>query len=191
MMSPIYEARRLPIVMSPEDIRRLIDATSSLKYKAALSVAYGAGMRIAEVANLRVNGIDRQRMLIHVELGKGNQDRNAMLSPTLLIVLREWWHYAQAEHKMLKGGWLFPGQDPVNHISTRQISRDCRAAVTIAGLDQRVSMHTLRTVLQPTYWSRSRNSFAAGVSKVRRLPVFGRVILRRNACSPMRGPSVP
>ncbi len=144
MMSPIYEARRLPIVLSPQDVRLLIDATSSLKYKAALSVAYGAGLRISEVANLRVNDIDSQRMLIHVELGKGNQDRNAMLSPTLLTVLREWWRYAQAEHKMLKGGWLFPGQDPINHISARQICRACRAAVTAAGLDQRVSMHTLR-----------------------------------------------
>lgn len=143
-VSPINEARRLPIVLSQEDVKRLIEATLSLKYKAVFSVAYGAGLRIGEVAKLKVKDIDSQRMLIHVELGKGDKDRNAMLSPTLLKLLREWWRYAQAERKMLKGGWLFPGQDPVNHISTRQISRACRAAATVAGLDQRVSMHTLR-----------------------------------------------
>lgn len=143
-VSPINEARRLPIVLSPQDVRRLIDATLSLKYKAVFSVAYGAGLRISEVASLKVKDIDSQRMLIHVELGKGDKDRNAMLSPTLLKLLREWWRYAQAERKMLKGGWLFPGQNPVNHISTRQIARACRAAATVAGLDQRVSMHTLR-----------------------------------------------
>ena len=122
----------------------MINATSSLKYKAAFSVAYGAGLRIGEIARLKVGDIDSQRMLLRVEQGKGDKDRNAMLSPVLLAILRRWWHAGQAERKMLRGGWLFPGQDPLNPVSTRQLSRVLSEVLKTAGIRKRVSMHTFR-----------------------------------------------
>ncbi|MFT7130756.1 MAG: integrase/recombinase XerD [Gammaproteobacteria bacterium] len=143
-MSTIYEPRKIPVVLSPQEIKQLLDAAVSLKYKAALSIAYGAGLRASEVTHLKVSDIDSQRMFIHIEQGKGGVDRQAMLSPVLLHLLRQWWCFGQKQHQMLKGGWLFPGQDPVNPISTRQLYRACRAAATLAGLTKHVSLHTLR-----------------------------------------------
>lgn len=144
MMSTVHEPRKLPVILSPEEVKRLLEATTNLKYKAALSTAYGAGLRASEVTHLRVDDIDSQRMLIHIEQGKGGKDRNAMLSPLLLDVLRQWWRFAQAKRKMLKGGWLFPGQNPVNPLSTRQLNRAFHASVTMAGLDKPVNLHSLR-----------------------------------------------
>lgn len=143
-MSSIYEPRKIPIILSPQEVKQLLDATVSLKYKTALSIAYGAGLRTSEVTHLKVGDIDSQRMLIHIEQGKGDKDRQAMLSPVLLQLLRQWWRAAQAKHWMLKGGWLFPGQDPVNPMSTRQLHRACCAAAKLAGINKHVSMHTLR-----------------------------------------------
>jgi integrase/recombinase XerD len=143
-ISLVHEPRKLPVVLTPDEVRQLLQAVSSLKYKAALSVAYGAGLRASEITHLRVTDIDSQRMLIHVSLGKGDRERNALLSPVLLAVLRDWWRYAQAQHKMLKGGWLFPGQNPVNPISYRQLSRACHDAVTLVGFDKHVTLHSLR-----------------------------------------------
>jgi integrase/recombinase XerD len=143
-MSTIYEPRKIPVVLSPQEVKQLLDAAVSLKYKAALSIAYGAGLRASEVTHLKVSDIDSQRMFIHIEQGKGGVDRQAMLSPVLLHLLRQWWCFGQKQHQMLKGGWLFPGQDPVNPISTRQLYRACRAAATLAGLTKHVSLHTLR-----------------------------------------------
>jgi integrase/recombinase XerD len=82
------EPRRLPVVLSPEEVARLLDAAPGLKYKAALSVAYGAGLRANEVISLKVCDIDSKRMLIRVEQGKGRKDRYVMLSPHLLDLLR-------------------------------------------------------------------------------------------------------
>ena len=96
------------------------------------------------MTHLKVSDIDSQRMVIRVEQGKGSKDRNAMLSPALLVLLRQWWRTAQAQRRMLKGGWLFPGQNPVNPLSTRQLRRAMEAAVTLAGLDKHVSLHSLR-----------------------------------------------
>lgn len=143
-MSTVPVPRKLPTVLSKEEVRQLIDATQSLKYKTAFSVAYGAGLRIAEVAALKVSDIDSSRMVLRVEQGKGKKDRMAMLSPMLLNTLRQWYKHAKAQRLMLPGGWLFPGQTPLNPISTRQLSRACRAACQDAGLSKRVSMHTLR-----------------------------------------------
>ena len=142
--STLPEPRKLPNVLSVEEVKRLMIATTSVKYRTALSVAYGAGLRIAEVVNLKVSDIDSKRMLIRVEQGKGKKDRNALLSPVLLKQLREWWRYANANNLMLKGGWLFPGQQAIDHMSTRQLSRGCKAAAEAAGIEKRVSMHTLR-----------------------------------------------
>jgi site-specific recombinase XerD len=143
-MSTVHEPRKLPVVLSPDEVKRLLEATTSLKYKAALSTAYGAGLRASEVTHLKVTDIDSQRMVIHVEQGKGSKDRNAMLSPALLDLLRQWWRAAQAQRKMLKGGWLFPGQNPVNPLSTRQLRRAMESAVSLAGLEKHVSLHSLR-----------------------------------------------
>jgi integrase/recombinase XerD len=143
-MSHVRVARTLPVVLSPEEVERLLDASPGLKYKAALSVAYGAGLRASEVVGLRVDDIDSERMVIRVDQGKGRKDRYVMLSETLLGRLRAWWREAKGRGQMLPHGWLFPGQDPVNALSTRQLNRACHAAAAVAGIGKRVSMHTLR-----------------------------------------------
>jgi integrase/recombinase XerD len=134
----VHEPRKLPVVLSPEEMARLLEAAPGLKYKAALSVAYGAGLRAAEVVSLKVSDIDSQRMVIRVEQGKGRKDRYVMLSPHLLDLLRAWWKAARPQ------GWLFPGQNRVNPLTTRQLNRACHAAARLAALDKRVSLHTLR-----------------------------------------------
>lgn len=140
----VHEPRKIPTILSTEDVTKLIDAAGSLKYQAALSIAYGAGLRRNEVVHLKISDIDSERMLIHVEEGKGGKERNAMLSPTLLLVLRNWYRSAQAQHQMLPDGWLFPGQNPVNPMSARQLNRAFHRAREAAGITKRVSLHSLR-----------------------------------------------
>jgi integrase/recombinase XerD len=132
--------RKLPRVLTPEEVARLLEAAPGpgLKYKAALSVAYGAGLRGGEVVMLRVGDIDSERMLIRVEMGKGRKDRHAMLSPQLLALLRAWWRQCRSR------GWLFPGRDPLQPITTRQLNRVCHMAAQAAGLGSWVTPHTLR-----------------------------------------------
>ncbi len=136
--------RKLPTVLSPAEAARLIAATTCLKHRAALSVAYGAGLRVAEVAALKVGDIDSERMTIRIERGKGGRHRHALLSPNLLGMLRAWWQEGRQQGVMRPGGWLFPGQDPASSISTRQLSRVVEAAAEAAGLTKNVSPHTLR-----------------------------------------------
>jgi integrase/recombinase XerD len=137
------EPRKLPVILSPEEVARFLDAAPGpgLKYKAALSVAYGAGLRVSEVVALKVSDIDSKRMLIRVEQGKGSKDRYVMLSPQLLELLRAWYKEARPR------GWLFPGgrgRDPVQSLTTRQLTRACHEAAQAAGIEKRVSPHTLR-----------------------------------------------
>jgi site-specific recombinase XerD len=134
----VSEPRRVPIVLSPEEVARLLTAAPGVKYRAALGVAYGAGLRVSEVVALKVTDIDRERMLLRVEQGKGQKDRFVMLSPQLLELLRDWRQVAQPR------GWLFPGLDPVNPMSARQLCRAVSAAARAAGIAKRVSPHTLR-----------------------------------------------
>ena len=134
----VSEPRKAPVVLSPEEVARLLEAAPGLEYKAALSVAYGAGLRVSEVANLKVSDIDRERMTLRVEQGKGQRDRYVMLSPRLLELLREWWHAARPQV------WLFPGQNPINPVTARQLNRAVTAAKDLAGISKRVSPHTLR-----------------------------------------------
>jgi len=143
-MSHVRVARTLPVVLSPEEVERLLEAAPGLKYRTALSVAYGAGLRVSEVVALKVDDIDSQRMVIRVDQGKGRKDRYVMLSTTLLALLRAWWREADAKGKMLPHGWLFPGQNPVNPLSTRQLHRACHAAAAAAGISKRVTPHGLR-----------------------------------------------
>jgi integrase/recombinase XerD len=143
-MQPVRVPRTLPVVLSREEVARLIAATGNLKHQTALSVAYGTGLRASEVVALKVGDVDSQRMTLRVEQGKGCKDRYAMLSPVLLERLRLWWRVARAQGKMLDGGWLFPGLNPIESLSTRQLNRAVHAAAAAAQIDKRVSMHTLR-----------------------------------------------
>ena len=143
-MSPVRVPHKLPTVLTSDEVARLLNAAPNLKAKAALSVAYGAGLRASEVTHLKVSDIDSERMILHVEQGKGDRDRNAMLAPSLLMLLRAWWREGRRLGKMLPGGWLFPGLNPVNPLSTRQLNRFIKLAAEDAEIDKRVSMHTLR-----------------------------------------------
>jgi len=135
---------RLPEVLSVEEAARLLQSAPGMKYKAALGVAYGAGLRVSEVAHLKVDDIDSTRMLIRVEQGKGGKDRNAMLSPQLLELLRMWWRDGRKRGVLIAHGWLFPGQNVTDPISTRQLHRAVQEAAEVAGIRKRVSPHTLR-----------------------------------------------
>jgi integrase len=134
----VREPYKPPVVLSPEEVARLLEAVTSVKYKAALSIAYGAGLRVSEIISLKVSDIDSKRMLLRVEHGKGGKTRHAMLSPQLLELLRDWWRIARPQ------GWLFPGQDPIKPMTTRQLWSVCQDAARKAGIAKHVSMHTLR-----------------------------------------------
>jgi integrase/recombinase XerD len=136
--------QKLPTVLNVEEVGRLLEMAPGPKYRAALGTAYGAGLRVSEVASLKVGDIDSTRMLIRVEQGKGRKDRNAMLSPQLLRLLRLWWREGKRRGVMLPGGWLFPGQNSLEPISTRQLNRAVHEAAEAAGIKKRVSPHTLR-----------------------------------------------
>ncbi len=132
--------RKLPIVLSIEEVADLLAAVPGpgLKYRAALGISYGAGLRASEVCNLKVNDIDSDRMLIHVDDGKGGRDRKAMLSPNLLALLRDYWCESRPE------GWLFPGKPKINPLSPRQLNRAFTSAKHMAGIKKAATLHTLR-----------------------------------------------
>jgi site-specific recombinase XerD len=143
-MQPVRVPLTLPVVLSRLEVSRLLAATRNLKHQTALSVAYGTGLRASEVTSLKVGDIDSQRMTLRVEQGKGRKDRYALLPPILLERLRAWWRVGHAQGKILHNGWLFPGMDPVDPLTTRQLNRAIHAAAEAAEIDKRVSMHTLR-----------------------------------------------
>jgi site-specific recombinase XerD len=143
-MQQVFVPRTLPVVLSRDEVKRLIAACDNLKYLTALSVAYGAGLRASEVSALKVTDVDSQRMVLRIQQGKGGKDRYAMLSAVMLERLRSWWRVARAQGKMPDGGWLFPGLNPINPLTPRQLNRAVHAAARAAGLDKRVSMHSLR-----------------------------------------------
>ncbi len=132
--------KKRPVVFSVEEVQDLLMAAPGpgLKYRAALSISYGAGLRAAEDCNLKLGDIDSDRMLIHVEQGKGRKDRKVMLSPSLLALLRDWWREARPE------GWLFPGKPKINPISPRQLNRAFTSAKNMAGIKKPATLHTLR-----------------------------------------------
>lgn len=133
--------RRLPVVLTPAEVARIIAAAPGHKYRTAFSVSYGTGLRASEIVSLKVSDIDSEAMLINVTQGKNRRDRKAKLSAPLLAVLRDW--YCAARPPV----WLFPSRQGVlEHISTRQFSRQFVRAVVAAGIRKngRVSPHTLR-----------------------------------------------
>jgi integrase/recombinase XerD len=134
----VREPRKIPEVLSLEEIAQLLEVAPGPKYKAALSAAYGAGLRVSEVVALKVSDIDSKRMLLRIEQGKGRKDRFAMLSPLLLELLRDWYRIARP------AVWLFPGRDPLLPLTTRQFNRVVHAAAHMAAIKKRVTPHTLR-----------------------------------------------
>jgi integrase/recombinase XerD len=139
--SEIPLARRadiLPAVLSPGEVARFLDAVINVKHRAAFATIYAAGLRVSEVTALKVGDIDSQRMVIHVRQGKGSKDRFVMLSEQLLGILRAYWRAERPKE------WLFPGIDPERPITPRTLQYACRAAVVTAGLDKKVTVHTLR-----------------------------------------------
>jgi len=129
---------KLPLVLNAEEVARFLEAVPGLRNRIVLTTAYAAGLRVGEVARLKVASIDSKRMLIHIENGKGGRDRYAMLSPRLLKILRAYWKRVQP------GLCLFPGQDPRRHVSTRAVQDACRAARRRARIGKPVTVHTLR-----------------------------------------------
>ena len=134
------EPRKLPIVLSFEEVSAVLASAPGpgLKYRAALGIGYGAGLRASEVTNLKVRDIDSDRMLIHVERGKGGKDRDVMLSPSLLTLLRDYWREARPQ------GWLFPGQSRVEPLSPRSLNRAFNSAKRMAGIKKPATLHSLR-----------------------------------------------
>ena len=137
------KTRHLPSILSPEEVARLIDSSRTRFHRIVLMMLYATGMRRAELARLQVSDIDSRRMVIHIRGGKGRQDRDVMLSPTLLEALRDYWH--GLKHKPTD--WLFPGGN--GHTANRPITPKavyyaCCQAAQQAGLQNRVHPHTLR-----------------------------------------------
>ena len=135
-------ARRLPVVLSPDEVALLIDSAKNLMHRAMLMMLYATGLRRAELCRLKVTDIDSERMVIHVHEGKGGRDRDVLLSPKLLETLREYWRWMKPKT------WLFPGM--VNNwradvpVDTKVVWVAVRAAKERAGITKRVSPHTLR-----------------------------------------------
>ncbi|MDO9195383.1 site-specific integrase [Rhodoferax sp.] len=143
-MQSVRVPHKIPVILSKQEVARLIACAGNLKHQTALALAYATGLRVNEVISLKVSDIDSQRMTLRVEQGKGGKDRYAMISPILLERLRVWWRVARAQGKMLNGGWLFPGRDPIDPLTAKQLNRAIHEAATLAKIDKRVSMHTLR-----------------------------------------------
>lgn len=144
LISPVREPERLPVVLSPEEVAEILACAPSLKAQTALSISYGAGLRASEVVRLKTTDIDSDRMVIRVDQGKGSRDRTAMLSEVLLIQLRDWYRHARSKNAIKPGGWLFPGINLKRHLSSRQLNRLFHQAADAAGIERRVSLHTLR-----------------------------------------------
>jgi hypothetical protein len=142
--------RRIPAVLSVEEVTLLLRAATAPKYKAAFATAYGAGLRVSEVAALKVGDIDSERMLLRVERGKGGKDRHAMLSPQLLELLRAWWREGRRRSLLLPGGWLFPGRNPVEPLSGRRPGRGDQ--------ETRVATHAAAQLRHPPPRARCRYS---------------------------------
>lgn len=130
--------RKLPVILSADEVVRFLEAVPSLKARAALTTAYAAGLRASEAVSLKVANIDSARMLIQVHHGKGAKDRTLMLSPQLLTILRTYWRLARPTD------WLFPGRSPDKPIDVQVLHAACRSATKAAGLVKHVSVHTLR-----------------------------------------------
>jgi integrase/recombinase XerD len=135
---------KLPVVLSLEEVTRFLQAVTSIRHRAILMTAYAAGLRISEVLGLRVDDIDSQRMVIRIRQAKGSKDRYVMLSPRLLILLRDYWRARRRRKDYQASPWLFPGSIPGRPLTAKAVYEACEAARLAAGLDKHVTVHTLR-----------------------------------------------
>jgi len=143
----LREPQKLPQVMSPDETRRLLAVASSLKVRVLLSLGYGCGLRAGEVVRLKVKHIDRAQNIIRVEQSKGRKDRNVMLSPEMLALLRQWWKVRPTRWDASvppQERWLFPGRKPGQPMTTRQLNRLFHETADGAGIRKRVCLHSLR-----------------------------------------------
>jgi integrase/recombinase XerD len=143
----IREPRKIPQVMSPDETRRVLAVATSLKARVALSLCYGCGLRAGEAVRLKVKHIDRAQRIIRIEQSKGRKDRNVMLSPEMIDLLRQWWKARRgfdAHTTPLQERWLFPGRKPGMPMTTRQLNRLFHEAADGAGIKKGVTLHALR-----------------------------------------------
>jgi len=143
----LREPQKIPQVMSPDETRRVLAVATSLKARVALSLCYGCGLRAGEVVRLKVKHIDSAQNIIRIEQSKGRKDRNVMLSPETLDLLRQWWKVRRgfdAHTTPVQERWLFPGRKPGQPMTTRQLNRLFHEAADGAGIRKRVCLHTLR-----------------------------------------------
>ena len=160
----VKNPRSVP-VLSRDEVVLLLGATNCLKHKAALSVAYGACLRAAEVTMLKVRDVDSKRMLLRVERGKGGRYRNALLPADLLALLREWWTVGRKQGVMHADGWLFPGMHYLKPLSTRQLHRIVVDAAESAGIKKRVGPHPATQLRHASAGRRRRYSDHPGAAR--------------------------
>ena len=143
----LREPEKIPLVMSPDETRRLLIVTTNLKVRTLLSLSYGCGLRAGEVVRLKVKHIDSAQKIIRVEQAKGRKDRNVMLSPETLDLLRQWWKVRPSRYDArtpLPERYLFPGRRPGEPLTTRQLSRLFHKTADAAGIKKNVTLHALR-----------------------------------------------
>ncbi|HEY4857908.1 MAG TPA: tyrosine-type recombinase/integrase [Xanthobacteraceae bacterium] len=143
----LREPQKIPQVMSPDETRRVLAVATSLKARVALSLCYGCGLRAGEVVRLKVKHIDSAQKIIRIEQSKGRKDRNVMLSPEMIDLLRQWWKARRgfdAHTTPLQERWLFPGRQSGQPMTTRQLNRLFHEAADGAGIRKGVCLHTLR-----------------------------------------------
>lgn len=142
----LREPQKVPLVMSPDETKRLLAVASNLKARVLLSLSYGCGLRAGEVVRLKVKHIDSAQKIIRIEQSKGRKDRNVMLSPETLALLRQWWKARRGYDATtpVQERWLFPGRRPDKPMTTRQLSRLFHAAAEAAGIKKGVTLHALR-----------------------------------------------
>jgi site-specific recombinase XerD len=143
----IKEPQKLPPVLSPEEVKRVLTMATSLKARAMLTLAYGCGLRAGEVVRLRADDIDSEQMIIRVVQSKGRKDRHVMLPAEIVVLLRQWWKARPTEHDAgvaPEQRWLFPGRSDHQSLTTRQFGRLFKEAARVAGLRKTASLHALR-----------------------------------------------
>ena len=138
IIPPPKKPQTLPVVLSPEEVVRFLDAVKKPKHRTILTTCYAAGLRISEAVQLTAAAIDSQRMVLRIEQGKGQKDRYVMLSPRLLEILRDWWRASRPKH------WLFPGDRPDHPITRSAVERECQEAGRRSRIPKPITPHSLR-----------------------------------------------
>jgi integrase/recombinase XerD len=143
----LKEPQKIPLVMSPDEAKRLLAMAGSLKVQVLLALSYGAGLRAGEVVRLRAGDIDSAQNIIRIVQSKGRKDRHVMLSPEMLDLLRQWWKVRPARYDTgmpQEQRWLFPGRKPGKPMTTRQLNRLFHQTADAAGIKKAVTLHALR-----------------------------------------------